>query len=314
MKSKNKNFKKKIEALTPPAVPLHAAFIHMIIQTNNKFQKEEDTSGPLVEFKRIKSVGDILWKFMSLVRVIYQFQFVPAIQQYITRKRTFLDIDEFFKSLPPAPIETQQTTFSTGGSTSRENGSTGGSLGRDSQSNPGSGVSPQQFKFFVIDLIFNDEEFRDELTKLTKEVMQEELTNFKQEINELTQYLQPLTKEPEGNEELLSTNLDPRARDIINQEYPGCSIIKWTFFDSRGTVNGSPQNVSANIVKGDSSRNLFEVLQTTNVQDIERIIKIGKLYKSQNPNHPLSCFIITGNVLDNVMNIANKCKIKIFKL
>jgi len=98
-------------------------------------------------------------------------------------------------------------------------------------------------------------------------------------------------------------NIDPRAKDLIGREYPGTTIMKWTF-----------QNVTVGVAKGDISRNLFEVLQVINIPDIDRIVKMGKLYKSQYPNYPLTCFLITSeNVPDNVMNLANKFKIKILK-
>jgi len=102
---------------------------------------------------------------------------------------------------------------------------------------------------------------------------------------------------------------------MINSEYPGSALYKWTFFDSRGTVSGQSQNISVNIAKSENSRSIFEVIQNPSIQDIERIIKIGKLYKSQNPNYPLTCFILTpSNVQETVMNMANRCKIKIFKI
>jgi len=165
-------------------------------------------------------------------------------------------------------------------------------------------TTTQQLKFFLIDKLFNDDDFKDELSKLVKIVMNEELGQFKNEVRDLTESLQPLPGGQELNEIEITTSVEPKAQQIINQEFPGCSVFRWT-----------SQNTTSNVVKGENSRFIYEVIPSVSVQDLERVIKTGKLYKAQYPSFPLSCFIITSsNVNDNVLNVAHKCKIKIFKV
>jgi len=167
-----------------------------------------------------------------------------------------------------------------------------------------SNTTTQQLKFFLIDKLFNDDDFKDELSKLVKIVMNEELDQFKNEVRDLTESLQPLPGGQELNEVEITTSVEPKAQQIISQEFPGCSVFRWT-----------SQNTTSNVVKGENSRFIYEVIPSVSVQDLERVIKTGKLYKAQYPSFPLSCFIITSsNVNDNVLNVAHKCKIKIFKV
>jgi len=168
--------------------------------------------------------------------------------------------------------------------------------------------STNQFKLFVVDLILNDQDFKDEILNLTKEVVKEEISNFK---NEMKDIFQPsIHFEPKYEETL---ELDPKIQEIIGKEFPGCPLHHCTISDL-GIIDGSPKIISFGLVKEENCHNIFQFLNTVTEQDIARIFRIGKLYKLQNPEMKLSCFIFSDNVPEDVINVANSHKIKILNI
>ena len=104
------------------------------------------------------------------------------------------------------------------------------------------------------------------------------------------------------------------AAEVLGKDFPGCPLNRWDFYDSQGAVYGAPQNVSIDVIQRANANYLCDIKHVVGVNDVSNLIKIGKLFRSQNPTAPLSCIIITANIDAQADEIANRCKIKVYKL
>jgi len=212
-----------MKSLSPPAMPLFSSFVKMIVETSHLYPDEIIGNG-LIAFNRYRNIGKVIKIFKDLVSQPYQFHPVLEIQQYIIKNRQYLDIEEFFNSLPISKsIETSNTIISK--------------------------ESTNQFKLFV-DLILNKQD-KDEILNLTKGVVKEENSNFKNEMN----IFQPSIHFVPTYEETLE--LDPKIQEIIGKEFPGCSLHHCTFSDS-GIIDGSLKIISFGLVKDENCHNIFQ--------------------------------------------------------
>lgn len=104
------------------------------------------------------------------------------------------------------------------------------------------------------------------------------------------------------------------ATDVLSKDFPGCPLTRWDFYDSQGAVYGAPQNVTIDVIQRAQANYLCDIKHVVGVNDVSNLIKIGKLFRTQNPTAPLSCIIITANIDAQADEIANRCKIKVYKL
>jgi hypothetical protein len=104
------------------------------------------------------------------------------------------------------------------------------------------------------------------------------------------------------------------ATEVLGKDFPGCPLTRWDFYDAQGSVYGAPQNVTIDVIQRAQANYLCDIKHVVNVNDVSNLIKIGKLFRTQNPAAPLSCIIITANIDTQADEIANRCKIKVYKL
>jgi len=268
----------------------------------------------------------------------YPYSFIPveSVQEYIALYRD--PVEDLLASLPP-PVEmeiepTPQTATSepvestTGLSTLSNSGvATGTSTTPVQTTNPRDTISntqnkfnvdladigvakapPGQLKSFLSGLILRDDEFKAELSVLVKEVMAEELELLRQEITQISSSLSFNLHQGTDGE----PNFDnPVALKVLEKEFPGCPVRNWTFFDEAGTVNGTPGNVSVNLVNHGGVTHICQLLPTVTANELDLVLGVGKLYKSQYPGGALSCVVITSNIDQPTNEVATKCKIRV---
>jgi len=236
------------------------------------------------------------------------FKPVFQIQDYLNKVRPFLTADELLKSLPEPIVVNPQptTTISTPTVTANKTGSkdfnsntihvTVPSRDSESSANKPQKINMDQLKFFFMNLLFNDDEFKDEFNGLIKEVFDEEMHTFKSEIDILSSHEVDLSEIP-----FQITDLN--ASRIIFREFPKCSTFQIRIDDQ-----------NANILKCEEGKYIFEIFPSVTMNEINRIINMGKLYKRKNPLIAISAFIISNGFVPNDANdYATRMNIKIFK-
>lgn len=108
---------------------------------------------------------------------------------------------------------------------------------------------------------------------------------------------------------------DPRYRAVINSAFPTCTLRKWEFHNESGAVPGLPASILSidMIIRGENTF-LLGVRRRIGVDEVKLIVRLGKLYHTQNPNTPLCCVVVTEEITPEAADIADKCKIKLLKV
>jgi hypothetical protein len=108
--------------------------------------------------------------------------------------------------------------------------------------------------------------------------------------------------------------LHHQARSVLEKDFPGCPLTTWEYNDQQGQIYGVPQSVSIEVLKKDKSNYICDIRHGVSVNDVSNLIKVGKVYRAQNPTSPLACIIITDSINDQAEDIAARCKIKVYKI
>eukprot|EP01130_Rhizamoeba_saxonica_P003254 TRINITY_DN1390_c0_g1_i1.p1 TRINITY_DN1390_c0_g1~~TRINITY_DN1390_c0_g1_i1.p1 ORF type:complete len:956 (-),score=231.94 TRINITY_DN1390_c0_g1_i1:343-3210(-) len=167
----------KLKSLQSPSVPLLDNYIEeinkIITQHPQPYKKEN-----MINFSRFKLIGESLGKFQRNQQRGYSFQSVPVFQLYLGRHREHIETDVLLAALPE-PVERPSGSISAG------SGVVSGDSGSQAP------IDTDQLRFFLLDLILNDEDFKSSVSSIVSEVIEEELEGFREEMKELTR---PLTE------------------------------------------------------------------------------------------------------------------------
>jgi len=103
----------------------------------------------------------------------------------------------------------------------------------------------------------------------------------------------------------------PRVQQFLQTHFPGYTIKLWTHYDSAGIVNGQPSEVSMEYISVDKMTVLIAVRKKMDLNEIYKILQIGKLYAKHNVGRQLCCMVVTTEMTPDSTEIAEKCKIKV---
>eukprot|EP01129_Flabellula_baltica_P014536 TRINITY_DN6981_c0_g1_i1.p1 TRINITY_DN6981_c0_g1~~TRINITY_DN6981_c0_g1_i1.p1 ORF type:complete len:1107 (-),score=304.83 TRINITY_DN6981_c0_g1_i1:11-3331(-) len=303
----------RMSDLNPPAIPLLDGYISEISAAHAQYPKER-FSDTLINFERYKNVGMILGRFRQMQKVPYSFVSIDLMQEYLNIYRE--PVEDILTELPEPPEEVEEQALPSMDevlapeekpSSTNENISTKFHVIGMEEAGI-TKVPPSELKSFLTGLLLNDDEFKAELSVLVKEVWAEEIELLRQEITQLSDSLTfDLHGGTEGDVDLGNA----QAAKVIETEFPGSQIREWSFYDEAGTITGNPENISIKLVKEGGMTHICDVIPTTTPEELNRMLKLGKLYKSRYPGEPISCLIITGSIDESTTQAATKCKIRV---
>jgi hypothetical protein len=105
-----------------------------------------------------------------------------------------------------------------------------------------------------------------------------------------------------------------QARSLLEKDFPGCPLTTWEYDDQQGQIYGAPQRINIDVLKKDKSNYICDIRHGVSVNDVSNLIKVGKIYRAQNPTSPLACIILTDSIQPQAEDIAARCKIKVYKI
>lgn len=154
----------------------------------------------------------------------------------------------------------------------------------------------------VLSLLRTSIEVRTELDQLLSDVMEESARQAEREM----------MVEAEAYE---NNRDNPHAEfyRVIQREFPGCKITKWTHNDKQGVVYGFPDQIECDMIKRGEDTFLCDIRPEVQVQNVALLLRIGKLYRTLNPKGSLSCVVVAKTIQPRALVVAQKCKIKIFR-
>jgi len=97
---------------------------------------------------------------------------------------------------------------------------------------------------------------------------------------------------------------------IIQREFPGSQLSQWSHQDAQGQVYGFPETIEVDVIKHNNMSYLCSIRESVDIADVVFLIRIGRLYKSINPQSSLACVIISRDISARAKSIADRCKMK----
>jgi len=98
---------------------------------------------------------------------------------------------------------------------------------------------------------------------------------------------------------------DLKVKKILDQEFPSIPNFRWEIFENGSTL-------SINVIKKESFTYLWDFVPNPNVEAVQKLLNIGKLYRNYQQVSTLSCFLIVNATNNELISVANSCKIKLF--
>jgi len=145
----------------------------------------------------------------------------------------------------------------------------------------------------VLRLVRTDPDFRRELKDVISEMIKEDLDRLREEMS---------------NGGVEKPKLDAAA--IVAREFPGAQLTTWSHQDAQGQVYGFPETIEVELIRHNSMAYLCSIRESVDIADVVFLIRIGRLYKSINPQSALACIIIARTITDRAKGIADRCKMK----
>jgi len=179
-----------------------------------------------------------------------------------------------------------------------------GTVSRKNLQVPKSKDGDQDLKYFLIDRVFSDSELQEEISNFVKTTLQEDYSKIRSDLESLVPKIQPPTQKLTPTTEGFN---DFKVKKFLDQEFPGIPTFRWDFSDDG-------KSISYNITKKDTTSYMWEINPNPTVDTLLKLVNAGKLYRSCNEVNTLSCFLLTNYANQEVLNVANGCKIKIVNI
>mmetsp|Transcript_26275 Transcript_26275/g.29252 ORF Transcript_26275/g.29252 Transcript_26275/m.29252 type:complete len:1079 (-) Transcript_26275:138-3374(-) len=270
-----------------PCVPYMAVFLESISQLEET-HNTKPPSPALIPVDLYRSFGNILDRVNSMQRKPYALRPVPVIQAYLNQ---------------PWKISRSASSDSLSAVSPRASPR----MQRANQGNSASNMtSIQELKPVIMDLLRNDNEFKQSIAGVIKEVWQEEQEKFLRELRNMEPQVAPAT-----NGRAMPMDFGSRARRFLEDEFSGAPLSTWEYYDARGIVNGTPGTVSIDVLKNGHDNYLCGIEERLDSNGVKSIIAIGKAYREHNPSFKLACILISQDISPDALALCQRCKIKV---
>uniref|UniRef100_A0A6B2KX29 Ras-GEF domain-containing protein n=1 Tax=Arcella intermedia TaxID=1963864 RepID=A0A6B2KX29_9EUKA len=305
-----------VNSLPTGSVPLLYLYKKAALAELQKVTNEPpaDSSG-LINLENKMAVGNIIVRIVKLQKDIEEKKMrssVPAIHSFMASRQPKLDgvslsesSEDPFRKSPPESIDTS-------------------SDGEDNTS-PHSALpvlSQKQMNKAFRDLIATDMQFREEISNLIKEVVLEESNKLKAEFKILmSQNASNRDAVPQPKDEPNFSSpigighvKDLKIKDILAKHFPGSQIVTW---DYTGDIEGNPTNIETckvDFIKKESNYYVLDIKDEVSLEDLSRVLRIGKHFHTLYPDISLGCVVICSRSSKPVVEVAESCKIRLLSL
>eukprot|EP01128_Nolandella_sp_AFSM9_P011841 TRINITY_DN8755_c0_g1_i1.p1 TRINITY_DN8755_c0_g1~~TRINITY_DN8755_c0_g1_i1.p1 ORF type:complete len:398 (-),score=78.47 TRINITY_DN8755_c0_g1_i1:24-1055(-) len=309
-----------VNRATPPATDSLHHFENALTEIQRKYPKDY-LSPNLINVAKKRAEGSLLARAKRLQTARYGFEAVEVVENYLLRPRTDGEIPQNIivharwqaqpkpkvkgppLRGPPRPTARAPLT---------------GSLSANSASSPPRSALDERkhLRGVLLDVVINDSDFRKELSVLAREVVEEEREKLANEINRLLltgampnhHHEHPPVKEGESRFSFIK---DDAARVILQKTFPEGRLSTWHHHDVNGEVSNDREHVNIDVLFTNDTYHLISMKQEVGVDTIAKLVKIGNLYHSQNPDHTLACVVVSPVVTDNAKILAQRCSVRL---
>jgi hypothetical protein len=121
-------------------------------------------------------------------------------------------------------------------------------------------------------------------------------------------FVQPPTPEPSP-----SPAQQPDLRSLASQQlaidFPSAQLVQWS-----GVEPGTNETLVTDLLKTERASHVCSINPSISVTDINNLVRVGKLFKQQNPTLPLACIVLTFNIDAAANELAGRYKMKVYQL
>jgi hypothetical protein len=103
-----------------------------------------------------------------------------------------------------------------------------------------------------------------------------------------------------------------KLRSVSSQQlaidFPNAQLIQWSAVEP-----GTNETLSTDLLKTDRAQYVCSIAPVISVNDINSLVRVGKLFKQQNPTLPLACIVLTFQIDATANDLAARYKMKVYQ-
>lgn len=98
------------------------------------------------------------------------------------------------------------------------------------------------------------------------------------------------------------------ASQQLSTDFPTAALTQWSAVEP-----GTNQTLTCDLLKSDRASYVCSINTTITPNDINNLVRVGKLFKQQNPSLPLACIVLTFNIDAAANELAGRYKMKVYQ-
>lgn len=98
------------------------------------------------------------------------------------------------------------------------------------------------------------------------------------------------------------------ASQQLSADFPAAALTQWSAVEP-----GTNQTLTCDLLKSDRASYVCSINTTITPNDINNLVRVGKLFKQQNPSLPLACIVLTFNIDAAANELAGRYKMKVYQ-
>lgn len=116
----------------------------------------------------------------------------------------------------------------------------------------------------------------------------------------------------DANNAVLAQNTEEQLRILASKQlandFPTATLTQFSAVEP-----GTNQTLSCDLLKSDRAAYVCSINPNITTNDINNLVRVGKLFKQLNPASPLACIVLTYNVDPTANELASRYKMKVYQ-
>eukprot|EP01130_Rhizamoeba_saxonica_P017236 TRINITY_DN8273_c0_g1_i1.p1 TRINITY_DN8273_c0_g1~~TRINITY_DN8273_c0_g1_i1.p1 ORF type:complete len:1053 (-),score=242.44 TRINITY_DN8273_c0_g1_i1:20-3178(-) len=265
---------------SPPCIP----HFPIVLKDLENLEKVNGSQNKMINFQKYFDIYELInSRLINLQKIPFNFEVVPVIQTWLT-----LDLGpepEYLEDVRDAPSSLPIIIFESEENIEEEEGTSSLQAEKTSFSETARANMPPKEDILPY---LEEEEIRHELKHLIRLQVRKNLRNLRNQI------IPPID-----------------IASIVLNNFPGCTMRRWSHFDETGAVFGLPSDVEIDLIENNEVVYLTLVKQITSPVDILHMVRLGHYYGYLHPNDTLKSVIITKSCQEKARELADKYQVDI---
>jgi len=118
----------------------------------------------------------------------------------------------------------------------------------------------------------------------------------------------PVTSPPAAPAQDLVAKLRALASQQLSTDFPNAALVQWSAVEP-----GTNETLNSDLLKTERAQYVCSINTNISTNDINSLVRVGKLFKQQNPSLPLACIVLTFNIEPAANELATRYKMKVYQ-